>query len=391
MKRLFFILSLAAVFTFSTCNNSDDEMPANQADLELSFESIAAKPEIGQMVNFKLSVLNRGPLSAQGVAVEVSIPPAYLEPGNASDGGIYDAGSSTILWSGVSIEPDKTITLSFSAVVGNSSETTDYNILAQITGSDLADPDSAPNNMAGSTAEDDESMLSLPPVAGTMVLNFKASYGQEPLLMFERDYAYEDNMAIKMQLFQFYLSEVSLTKDGGVRLPILDVDLISFGDVFDEAAAAEGQNSRIPTAIPPGGYTGIEFTFGLTPALNATIPPDYELGHPLSENYWEASSSYIFYKFEGNVDLNANGEFPDKLTFHVGGNENMRTLTFGKPILIEDEKEVQLNFNIDLQKMLVDEANDEYLDFRQVTQSHSNSSPAATFMSNNIGNAIDLE
>lgn len=230
----------------------------------------------------------------------------------------------------------------------------------------------------------------MPARTGSVALNFKAFYGQAPLVMFEREYAYEDNMALKMQLFQFYLSEVNLLK-GAEKIPLKDIGLISFGDVYTDADAARGKTTASPNAIPAGEYTGIEFGFGVSPTLNATTPPDYEIGHPLSENYWEAAASYIFFKFEGNADLQPNGEFTDKLTFHVGGNDNYRLLSFDKPITVEDGKELTLQFNIDLQKILVDQDTGEYLDFRQVMQSHSNSSPSATFMANHVPGAVTLE
>ncbi|MCB0559594.1 MAG: hypothetical protein H6573_29080 [Lewinellaceae bacterium] len=232
---------------------------------------------------------------------------------------------------------------------------------------------------------DDEMM----PGNANLALNFKASYGEAPLTMFEREYAYEDGMAIKMQLFQFYLSEVRLL-NGSEATPLMDISLISFGDVYTDEDAAKGK-STTPATAPAGTYTGIEFGFGVSPELNATIPPNYALGHPLSENYWEAASSYIFFKFEGNADLESNGDFSEKLTFHVGGNDNYRKLTFDKPITIEDGKDLMLQFNIDLQKILVDSNTGEYLDFRQVTQSHSNSSPSATFMANHLAEAIEME
>jgi len=228
-----------------------------------------------------------------------------------------------------------------------------------------------------------------PDPAGSLVLNFKALYGPDPLLMFEREYAYEDNMALKMQLFQFYISKINLLK-GTERVPVLDVGLISFADVYTGQEAALGKSTDA-VSVPAGNYTGIEFGFGLDPELNATIPPDYAIGHPLSENYWEAAASYIFFKFEGNADLEPDGEFSEKLTFHVGGNDNYRLLTFDKAIAIEDKQEAVLRFNIDLEKILVDQDTGEYLDFRQVKQSHSNSSPSATFMANHVPGAIELE
>ncbi len=388
MKHLLLIIPLATALLFSGCNNTDDEGQPGKADLELSFEPINEKPDIGDVVTFKINLYNRGPLAADGVTVENTAPEGFTEVDNINAGGVFTA-PPVIRWANLSIQPEETITLSFTAVAGKPEGNIGFAHQAQVTASNQSDPDSTPNNAAGAPKEDDEAVLSLIPRAGEVSLNFRTSYGQDPLVMFEREYAYEDNMAIKMQLFQFYLSEVNLLQ-GEERVPVMDVGLISFGDVYTDEQALEGKSTGSLTA-PPGNYTGIEFGFGLSPELNATIPPDYPLGHPLSENYWEAASSYIFFKFEGNADLEPNGEFSDKLTFHVGGNGNYRQLSFDKPITIEDEKELTLQFNIDLRKILVDQNTGEYLDFRQVTQSHSNESPSATFMANHVAEAIELE
>ena len=388
MKYLLFIVPLTFVLLFSACNN-DDEAGAGKADLELSFEPITTKPEIGQVVTFQIKALNRGPLAADGVIVENTVPAGYSQADNISDGDVLVGGSAVIRWNNISLQPNETATLSFTAIAGEPVDPTLFTHRAQVIASNLFDPDSTPNNLEGNPKEDDEADITLLPRAGRVSLNFKAFYGPDPLVMFDRTYAYEDNIALKLQLFQFYLSKVRLlTADSGV--PLFDVALISFGDVYTDEAAGQGKST--PSFIlPPGTYTGIELGFGLSSDLNATIPPDYPLGHPLSENYWEAASSYIFFKFEGNADLEPNGEFSDKLTFHVGGNDNYRLLSFDKPITVEDEKELTLQFNIDLQKILVDQNTGEYLDFRQVMQSHSNSSPSATFMANHVPEAIELE
>ncbi|MCB0584090.1 MAG: hypothetical protein KDD06_02005 [Phaeodactylibacter sp.] len=388
MKHLFYILPLSIVLFAGACKNNDDEMQPGKADLELSFEPIAEKPEIGGLVTFQANLYNRGPLTADGVTLENSVPEGY-QVEDVGNGGVITGSPAVIRWSGISIQADETLSFTFTARAEKPLEGIDFTQRAQVVASNQADPDSTPNNGADSPKEDDEAALMLLPRAGEVTLNFKAFYGPDPLVMFDREYAYEDNMAIKMQLFQFYISKVRLLKGSGEE-PLTDVGLISFANVYTDEEAAAGI-STVPGVLPPGTYTGIEFGFGLDSVLNATIPPDYPLGHPLSENYWEAASSYIFFKFEGNADLEPNGDFSDKLTFHVGGNSNYRKLTFDRPITIEDEGAVTLQFNIDLHKMLVDQNTGEYLDFRQVTQSHSNESPSATFMANHIQEAIEME
>ncbi|HQU58528.1 MAG: hypothetical protein KDD02_01730 [Phaeodactylibacter sp.] len=225
-----------------------------------------------------------------------------------------------------------------------------------------------------------------------VVLNFTANYDNDPLVMFERTYNYEADMDLKMQLLQFYISDVRLLhdKDGVTEeVPVLDIGLINFGNVYNDADAAKGINTAA-VSIPAGTYTGLRLGFGVSPELNATIPPDYPLGHPLSENYWEDAQSYIFFKVEGNADLEPNGEFTDKLTFHVGGNNNYRELSFQKNFTVEKNGQVTIPVVVDLKKILI-ASDGTYVDFRQVKQSHSNTSPAAIFMADNVPQAVSVK
>jgi hypothetical protein len=227
--------------------------------------------------------------------------------------------------------------------------------------------------------------------AGTLTINFTGSYDGAPLVMFDKTYPYEDDMALKVQSFQFYVSDIKLLKEenGQVeKVNILDVDYVNFGDIYNEADALNGKN--LPDIeIPTGTYTGIEFGFGLTEALNSTSSSDYEVGHPLFDNYWGPQTGYIFFKFEGNGDLEPNGEFTQPLTFHIGGNDNFNVLSFDKTINIENNAAADVSFNIDIHKILVAE-DGEYLDFREIQTHHAADSPYATLMSNNVLRAITI-
>ncbi len=225
-------------------------------------------------------------------------------------------------------------------------------------------------------------------------VNFKADYSSDPLLMFDRVYDYEDAMQLKFQLFQFYISNLRLIRviDAGQteEIPVLNVDLISFADVYTDAEAAAGISSD-PISIPPGTYSGLKMGIGLTPELNATQPKDYKSGHPLSENYWDDANSYIYFKVEGLTDLDGDGELANKLTFHVGSEANYREMTFSKPFTVAEQEEVTLSFLIDMYQLLVDEETGSFLNFREVQASHSNTSPSAAFLADRFPKAIVLQ
>lgn len=222
-------------------------------------------------------------------------------------------------------------------------------------------------------------------------MNFKASFGADPLVMFADDYAYEDGMNVKFQLFQFYISEITLLKDlsSGSGTEILDVELVSFKDIQNATAAQAGIDISI-SDIPPGDYAGIRIGLGIDPDLNKTNTGDYTPGHPLSDHYWSAALGYVFTKIEGNADLEGNGDFEEKLTYHIGTDTYFRSKTFTKAISVENGQTNDLNFTIDLKKVLVND-NGEFIDFRVTPQDHTNDASLDTFVADNLKEALKLE
>lgn len=221
-------------------------------------------------------------------------------------------------------------------------------------------------------------------------MNFKASFGTDPLVMFADDYSYEDGMDVKFQLFQFYISEITLLEDVSYETgpEILDVELVSFKNIQDASAAQTGIDISI-TDVPPGDYQGIRIGLGVAPDLNKTNTGDYTPGHPLSDHYWSLALGYVFTKIEGNADLDGQDNFEEKLTFHIGTDDYYRTKTFSKPISIESGSNSNLNFTIDLKEVLVNDS--DYLNFRTTTQDHTNDAGIATFISDNLKEALKLE
>jgi len=225
----------------------------------------------------------------------------------------------------------------------------------------------------------------------TLTLNAKATFGDQPLVMYEDVYDYE-GQPLQLQLFQIYLTDIYLTyEEGGQEREqlVTDVVLANYGEVFSTNDAEAGLD-LVEVEVPARNYTGLKVGLGVSPELNATIPPDYELTHPLSQNYWEDASSYIFFKVEGNTDVDGDSELLDKLTFHVGGNNNFRKASFDKTINLMPNTDATLQLDIDLEKIMVS-ADGEFLDFANVRQAHSTTSPAAVFMGENLSRAVSLE
>jgi hypothetical protein len=225
----------------------------------------------------------------------------------------------------------------------------------------------------------------------TLTLNVGATFGEEPLVMFEEVYDYQ-GQPLQLQLFQMYLTDLHLIyEEEGVEQEMLLAEVVeaNFGSIFSTTDALAGLD-LLEIEVPARNYTALRVGLGVSPELNATIPPDYELTHPLSQNYWEDASSYIFFKVEGNTDVDGDSELSDKLTFHVGGNNNYREVTLNKAIDLQPNTTANLKLNIDLEKIMISE-DGESIDFSNVRQAHSTTSPAAVFMGENLSRAVELE
>lgn len=221
-------------------------------------------------------------------------------------------------------------------------------------------------------------------------VTFKGLYDGQPLVMMDEDYTYEDGMDIKLQLFQFYISDLELIsreKGANSSEELIDIELVSFGEMFNQTDARQGVQFNLSN-VAPGTYDGIRFGIGVSSDLNQTQPGDYTPPHPLDGHYWSWATGYVFTKVEGIADTDGDGVFEEKLTFHIGKDENYRTITFDQAIEVRDNGTI--NFTVDLRRVLVDTQGD-FLDFRQTSQDHTNDPAIGTFLMDNLVQAIELE
>ncbi|MDX6191255.1 gliding motility-associated C-terminal domain-containing protein [Flavobacterium sp. Fl-318] len=151
----------------STPNNNvtteDDQDDATvtlqNADLELEKTVAPTSVTVGGVVTFTLALTNKGPGNATGVDIKDYLPNGYtLVSGSVSNGGTYDAASSTLLWQNLSLANGGALNLTFDATAN---ATGTYVNTAEVTKSDLPDPDSTPNNDDGDQSEDDESAATI--------------------------------------------------------------------------------------------------------------------------------------------------------------------------------------------------------------------------------------
>ena len=244
--------------------------------------------------------------------------------------------------------------------------------------------------IVGFTSCDNTTTTSPEENSGTLTLNFQSTFDSQPLVMLGSEYAYEGGVEVMFQLFQFFVSSIKLIdQSGNVGPEIKDIALISFDGVNTLDSSRQGINLEIPD-LPIGDYQGIQLGIGVNSALNSTMPNQYAVGHPLSAHYWDAANSYIFTKIEGVADTDNDGTFEQKLTFHIGGDPRYREVDFDQSFSISSNSSTSLGFTVDVKDIFVGD-DGSYIDFREVTQIHNGSMPAAVAMMDRFSIALKLQ
>ncbi|MFD0994255.1 hypothetical protein, partial [Tenacibaculum geojense] len=132
---------------------------------------------VGDVLTFSLGLTNGGADAATGVSVSDVLPVGFsIVPGSISNSGVYNAGATTINWSGLSV-PLAGITLTYQVIVNApTGAANEYVNNAAITGSDQFDPDSDPSSDAtvddygDGISDDDEASATVVPTASDLSL-----------------------------------------------------------------------------------------------------------------------------------------------------------------------------------------------------------------------------
>ncbi|GAB4479661.1 MAG: hypothetical protein Kow00124_25540 [Anaerolineae bacterium] len=180
-------------------NNNPEEddqasvtLNAAQADLRLSKTISPAVIYVGDTVTYTLTVTNDGPDATTGVAVGDILPVGLAEPPTLTTGqgsAVYDAGTRSITWTVGNLASGASATLQIAAVVTGTGSITNA---AEVTASDVFDPDSTPGNT--NPQEDDFAAVTFVPLereqpgptpgqpGGPVVLDPALSKQVDPLL-----------------------------------------------------------------------------------------------------------------------------------------------------------------------------------------------------------------
>jgi len=203
---------------------------------------------------------------------------------------------------------------------------------------------------------------------GGITLNFHAVYGEEPLVMLT-NYPYTDGDVINFSVSDFFITDVYVTDSEGSTVELLDVEFVDFDaqNVTDELAMIPV--SFTVGSIDPADYESITFSIGLDVETNSTRPEDYDPESPLSfsSRYWQAWDSYIFARFQGNLN---NVDIGDDIPwlFHTGKDDVFRTFTYSLDKSV-NENIATVDITIDHQELF--KVADGYMDIRSKPTNHN--------------------
>lgn len=160
-------------------------------------------------------------------------------------------------------------------------------------------------------------MVSCSDDKGDLNLNFKLTYDDAPMVMFQ-EYDYPSGGKFFLSRASFYISDISLDEE-----IIKEIDYIDLTNSHASAeAAAEGLDYKI-LEIPAGSYGTFKFAYGVPAADNAKNWAEFPADNALSRSgeYWDAWTSFVFFKLEGMADLDGDGIFDQGISLHIGGDE----------------------------------------------------------------------
>jgi len=197
-----------------------------------------------------------------------------------------------------------------------------------------------------------------PPPIDTAAINlsFRATYGDETLVLNQQNYDYEGK-AVRFSKVNFYLANLAAVNDDGEtelsEIRFIDLTL-THNTAIDAAKGTVISFSRVPV----GTYKFLKFGIGVPADLNKTNPSDYSTSHPLgadnSGEYWEAWNSYIFAKIEGQYDEDGSGDFDGNdisFAYHTGIDRVYQEIELDNNLNLVAGETTNLDFELDIRQL----------------------------------------
>lgn len=230
-------------------------------------------------------------------------------------------------------------------------------------------------------------------ITGNLAITFKARYGSDPLVMFQQTTTGATNPTnILFKKFEFFISDIK-GMNAGTSTDFSDVGYISMTNSITQAAAEQGTTFTI-NKLPIGSYTSLDMGIGLSDAVNATTPGDYNSDSPLglNGNHWASWNSYILCKLEG--DITQSNSNVSGFLYHSGVNGMQQLLSFVKDFDIEANQTTEIVIYVDAKDIFFKTGNE----IDMITDKQTHSGPAgsddyklAKKVIENLANAMSIE
>lgn len=198
-------------------------------------------------------------------------------------------------------------------------------------------------------------------------------------------YNYDGAVDIKFEIFQFYLSDITIVNSDGDERLVSEIELFRFD--------ATG-NSSLAFEVPHGEYETIKFGIGVKKELNEADPANYAIeGHPLNtiENtYWGWAGMYRFITSEGRYDSDLDGTFDGTFAYHTGREVSYRTASIDHSFEISKKEGNTLTFNVDLYELLHKSGNEVDVQTEPYYHGSTENESITVRVSDNMVNAITI-
>ncbi len=172
-------------------------------------------------------------------------------------------------------------------------------------------------------------------------VNVNYKFGEEPFNLDSVYYVGDKNVPVKLSIFKFYISNITLERADGGNVKVDDsYSLLS----PDFARYNIGK-------IEVGEYESLSFDVGVDETANQRFPSDYAIGHPLSDTGMHTGGDgYLFVRAVGAVDTDYDGLFSNEIKFELGTVDLFRTVK-GDVKLDVDADVKDIDIEVDLGKL----------------------------------------
>jgi hypothetical protein len=190
---------------------------------------------------------------------------------------------------------------------------------------------------------------------------------------------------MNFERFRFYLSNIKLVKTDNTIVPLKSVVYLDMEKNPALTFDVDATN---------GDFKELQFSIGIDSIQNLTDPTSVAESDPLNANkdmWWGTTQKYVFSRLEGSADtaVGGTGNLNWKLLYHIGQNENYRTVKLSKAISILADKQTTLVLNFDLEKVFFGTST---VDIKTEPVTHSNDNIVlATKYADNFSQAFTLE